>query len=310
VVAPLFTPERPDGRIDFDGLEAQADYLCGKEGVAALMVRSGPGRMWSFTLEEVRDAIGCVLAVARDRKPVLANCAGIWDGDPTNLPRPEVYRRQSAELSLWAMQNGAAAVLQPAPTPIQLHNDFPPQDVALRFFEDLSRTTGVPIVIYNQTETHASCALSVPTLIRLSRTRGVIGVICNTTDMAVLGDLVRCCEPGFVVGIANDTVASSAFLAGVSTSAGPLATLFPEILHTSWHGLHENDTLSVWRTQTDLLAAHEHLAPWKIWDIGCFVMRRLGVDMEPRSRNAQRQPLPEEAERVARHLDRIRVAYL
>jgi dihydrodipicolinate synthase/N-acetylneuraminate lyase len=310
VVAPLFTPERADGRIDFDGIEAEVDFLCQKSHVHALIVRSGPGRMWTYTRQDVRDAIRVAVAAARGRRPVLANCAGIWNGDPGAPPRPAVYRRDAIELSEWAISEGAAAVVQPVPTPLLLDPEYPAAEVAFRFFEDYASATQVPTLLYNQTDLPASASLTTAQLARLSRRETFVGAIYNTTDVAVLGDLVRCCRPNFAIGTGNDAVASSAFIAGVTLSGGPLATLVPEILHGSWQSLHDNDNQLVFRSQRDLLAAFSAMSGWAVWDIGCAILQRFGVGMAPRSRDALRPPLPEETELVARELGRLKLAYL
>lgn len=310
VVAPLFTPERSDGRIDFAGLEAEADYLCRKPHVRAIIARSGPGRMWSYRKDEVRDAIRAVLNVARGRKPVIANCAGVWVPGADSPARPAVYRMQAVQLSEWAMSEGAAAALQPVPYPLLLDTDHPSQDVALRFFEDFARATRVPVVLYNQSDLAPGMALNAAIVERLSHLPQFVGIIYNTTDLVMIGDLVRRCRPGFAIGIGNDSIASSAFVAGASISGGPLAALLPEIINEGWQSLYELDGQSLWRAQRDLLEASEVLAPWQIWDIGCLLLTRLGVGMSSRSRDAGRAPLPQEAEIIIRRIGQLRQTYL
>ncbi len=309
VVVPLLTPERPDGRIDFDGMEAQADYFAARSDVSAVIVRSGPGRMWSYSLDEVRDAARCVLEVARGRKPVLVNCAGLWDGNPTELPRPALYRRQAAELSEWAVAHGAFAALQPVPTGLQLNAEYPAQDVALRFFEDLATAVSVPIVIYNQSEIPAGHALTPATLQRLSWRPPISGVIYNTNDTSVIGEVVRTARPGFVVGCANESVFSGAYMAGSCLTAGPLATLFPEIPRAAWQALHEGELPLVWRAQRDMLELHQAFSLWTPWDIGCAMLPRLGIAAFPRSREGGRAPLSEEADMMMRLATRLRLPW-
>jgi dihydrodipicolinate synthase/N-acetylneuraminate lyase len=307
--APLFTPERADGRIDFEGLEAQADYLCRIDGVSSLIVRSGPGRMWSYSLSETRDAIRCVIAVAKNRKHVIANCAGIWDGNLANPPRPAVYRKQAADLCEWAVAQGAIAAMQPVPIGLQAGAEYPPQDVALRFFEDLASAISVPIIIYNQLDVPPGYALTPGTIQRLAYRPLIAGVIYNTTDLGLVGDLVRSCNPGFVIGTGNEAVSGPGWVAGASLSAGPFATLFPEIVRSGWHALQEADLHQTWRAQCDLLELHAALSPWTVWDIGCALMQRFGIAMAPRSRDGGRAPLPEEVDALMRLVQRIRLPY-
>ncbi|MDX2177594.1 MAG: dihydrodipicolinate synthase family protein [Candidatus Sumerlaeia bacterium] len=309
-VAPLFTPERPDGRIDFDGLEAQADFLCSSGAVSAVIARSGVGRMWSYTMEECRDAFRVVLDVARGRKAVLANCAGVWDGNRSEPPRPAVYRRQAAELAEFAAVNGATAVLQPVPTPLLIDAEYAPQDVILRFFEDHAAAVALPVVLYNQSETAPGAALTLGTLQRLSHRERIAGVIYNTADAALLSDVARVCRSGFAVGTASDAMCGSAFAGGAANSAGPLAAVMPELVSAAWRGALEGDLPAMWRAQRDLLAAAEFLAQWTPWDIGCAVMQRLGVPMAARSRDGSRAPLPEETDLAMKLLSRLRAPYL
>lgn len=309
VLAPLLTPERLDGKIDFDGLQAQADYLCRRDSISALIVRSGPGRMWSYSHAETRDAIRCVLAVAKDRKPVLANTAGIWSGGEVR-PRPAVYLRQAADLSQWAVSAGAAAVIQPVPTPLLLGTDYPPQDVALRFFDDLCNACDAPMVIHQTADAPGTARLTVPTLIRLSHRRHVIGLILEGPDVTAVGELTREARSEFSIATAQDTLCASAFMAGACAVAGPLSTLLPEVAAEAWRALLETDPHSAWRAQNDLVAAHTFLSPWSSPDMMCGLMLRLGVPMAGRSRDGGRPALPEELDLVAREIQRLRLPYL
>lgn len=304
-IAPLFTPERLDGRIDYEGLEAQADWLCDKASVSAVIVRSGPGRMWRFSEQETREAIRLVLEVARDRKPVIANTIGIWDSEAGDPVRPAVFRKQSAELSEWAAAEGAAAVLIPVPAPLLLENEYPPQDVALRFFEDLTAAVRVPVIVYNQSDLPPGRALAVETLERLAHRERIVGAICNTTDAAFFGELSRRVPPHFFLGAGNDAAAAAAFISGASSACGPLTALFPEIVHAGWTALREGDGNGLWQAQRDLLGAAQTLSPWTIWDIGCAILHHAGVPMSPRSRSGGRAPLPEEVDAVLRELMRV-----
>ncbi len=308
-IAPLFTPERLDGRIDYEGLQSLADHLCRQSAVSALLIRTGEGRMWSYSLEEARQAIQCVLDVARHRKPVIAGTAGIWTGECSDSPRPAVYYRRAVELSEWALASGAAAVLQPVPAFLTGGYDYTPQDRILRFFEDLAQSVNGPIVIYNQEHLPEGHALLPESLARLSQHRQFVGAIYYTHDSSILAELVRCCHPRFSVVSGYDSLAIPAFMGGATSSAGTLATLLPEVIDTAWRSLATPDLSVAWRAQTDLLKIREMLAPYQGPDIGCAVLARQGLHMAPRSRAAGRQPLRIDIERVSREIGHIRAAY-
>lgn len=309
-IAPLFTPERLDGKIDFDGLEALTDFLCAKSAVSSIMIRTGEGRMWSYSLGEVRDAISCVIRVAKGRKPVIAGTAGIWDGGPDNVPRPAVYFRRAVDLSHWALACGAAAVLQPVPVFLQPGYDYGPQELVMRFFEDIARTVNGPVIIYHQENVPRAYALSPSAIARLSRLQQLVGVIYYTNDSSVLAEIVRQCDPRFTVMSGCDSVALPAFMAGASSSSGSLATLVPEVLGAAWQSLHEPDLPFAWRAQTALLKVREVLHPWPAPDIGCAFLANRGIHMAGRSRAAAAQPARRDVERVTRELSLLTAAYM
>lgn len=309
-IAPLFTPERLDGRIDFDGLEALADLLCRKGSVSAILIRTDEGRMWSYSLEEVRDAIRVVLGVARGRKPVIAGTGGIWSGEPSDAPRPAVYFRRAVELSQWALASGAAAVLQPVPSFLAPGYDYGPQELVLRFFEDVAGAINGPVLIYNQDALPPGYALSPASLARLSRHREIVGVIYYTNDAMLLAEIVRGVEPRFSVVAGCDSVALPAFMAGAASNCGPLATLVPEVIGAAWESLQEPNLPFAWRAHTDLLKVREMLAPWKMPDIGCALLAHRGLPIAGRSRQpACRPPARQELERVNREISFLTAAY-
>jgi dihydrodipicolinate synthase/N-acetylneuraminate lyase len=137
-----------------------------------------------------------------------------------------------------------------------------------------------------------------------------MGVIYYTRDAAVLTELVRVCAPRFTIVSGCDSVAVPAFMSGVPSSTGALAVLMPEVIDAAWQSMHEPNLPFAWRAQTDLLRAHEVMAPWAICDIGCAVLARLGVNMAGRSRAARTYPERNDVERVTREISVLRAAYL
>lgn len=309
-IAPLFTPERLDGKIHFDGLEAMADYLCGKSSVSALLVRADSGTMWSYTSPETRDAIRCVIDVARGRKHVIAGTAGIWNGREGGAPRPAQYFRQAADLSQWALAMGASAILQPVPAFLEGGHDFSPQDRVVRFFEDIARAVNGPMLVYNQEGLPNGHWLTPESVSRLSRLRQYIGIVYHTTDATRLGDIVRRCDENFCVITANDSVALPAFMAGATSSAGGVATLLPELIDAAWSSLREPNLPFAWRAQSDLLRVRELLSPYHVSEVGCAVFARQGIATAGRNRSARREPPRNDVERLAREFSHLCAAYM
>ncbi|MCC5876124.1 MAG: dihydrodipicolinate synthase family protein [Candidatus Sumerlaeia bacterium] len=309
-IAPLFTPERLDGRIHFDGLEAMTDALCRKSSVSAILVRAEAGAMWSYTQPEVRDAFRCVIQVARGRKHVIAGTAGDWTGAVDHVPRPAEYFRQAADLSQWALAEGASAVLQPVPSFLPGGYDFSPQDRIVRFFEDIARAINGPILIYNQEGLPNGYWLTPEALGRLSRLRQFVGVIYHTIDTTLLGDVVRACDRDFCVIAGNDSMALSAFMSGATSSAGGLATLLPELIDAAWKSLQEPNLPFAWRAQSDLLKVRELLSPYQISEVGCALIARQGVATAGRNRAARRAPLKSDVDRINREINFLRAAYM
>ncbi len=309
-ITPLFTPERLDGKIDFDGIEALTDYVCDKSSVSAIVIRSTEGSIWAYKEQEVYDAIGCVLAVAKGRKPVIAGTAGIWDGDIKNKPRPAVYFRQAIKFSEWALTRGAAAVLQAVPAFLPGGHDYTPQDRILQFFKDLAKSLHGPMIICHQAGIPVSAQLTPSQLAELSKIDNYLGLIHYTRDASLLSELVRLCDPRFCVVSGHESVAIPAFMSGVSSSAGALSTLLPELVSGAWISLEEPDLPLVWKAQSDLLRLRDALHPYALPEIGCAILSKMGVKMAGRPRAGKRAPLNVDLDRAIREFARVRAAYM
>jgi dihydrodipicolinate synthase/N-acetylneuraminate lyase len=284
--------------------------LCAKESVSAILVRSGESRIWSYSLEEVRDAIRCVVSVARGRKPVIACTAGIWAGDLKELPRPAVYFRRASDLSQYALASGAAAVMQPVPYMLEAGSDYGPQDVVVRYFEDLARVVNGPMLIYNQGKLPPGYALTACSLERLSQIDQYVGVLYDTADVGLLSNIVRVCSPRFCVMGGNEAVTLPGFAGGATAVAGLLSTVLPELVSAAWRSLAEPNLPFGYRAQSDLLESRELLAPWSAGDVGCALFAHQGMRIAARNREGGRVPMKHEVDGLLRRLHYLRAAYM
>jgi N-acetylneuraminate lyase len=72
LVAPVFTPFRPDGSLDLDKVEEQAAHLVG-QGVVGVFVAGTTGEGLSLTIEERQQLLERWVAVVGKRLPVIAH---------------------------------------------------------------------------------------------------------------------------------------------------------------------------------------------------------------------------------------------
>src|SRR3989304_2097262 len=79
-IPPMPTACNPDHTLDETGIRAMVDFLI-EQKIDTLFVRSGVGKMYAFTYDEVKRIIDITIDQVADRCPVIVSTCGGWDGD-------------------------------------------------------------------------------------------------------------------------------------------------------------------------------------------------------------------------------------
>lgn len=230
-ISPVFTAFHEDGRLDDDGQRSILDYLLTTRAVSAYFVRCGLGQMYTFSYEDVKQIARNACRHMAGKAPVMVGCAGIWDRNLDKKPDPAVFVRQAVELSQYAQEQGAAAVVHTMPEALDPTGNETTGDVILRYFETINAAISIPIFIYQPPATDSRYCVTEDLVQRLAEIPNVKGMKLSSSSAETIFDItyaLRGRDFGYIVGC------ETAFLAGLMTGAraciGQGATVNPEIL--------------------------------------------------------------------------------
>jgi len=230
-IAPVFTAFDEDGRLDDDGQRSILDYLLTTRAVSAYFVRSGLGQMYTFSYDDVKQMARTACGHMAGKAPVLVGCTGIWDRNLDKKPDPATFVRQAVELSQYAQEQGAAAVVHTIPEAIEPEGEETTADVILRYFETINASVRIPIFIYQPPGTDPRYCVTEALAPRLADIPNVKGMKLSSNSAELIFDIthaLRGKDFGYIVGC------ETAFLAGLVTGAraciGQGATVNPQIL--------------------------------------------------------------------------------
>lgn len=231
-IAPVFTAFNEDGTLDDDGQRNLLDFLQSSNAISAYFIRSGMGQMYTFSYEDVQQISRTACTHMPAEAPVLVGTTGIWDRDRSRLPDPAVFTRQAAELSQFAEEQGAAAVVHTMPEAIAPGPGETTADVVLRYFETIANATSLPVLIYQAPGTAPEYQVTIDLVRRLADMPAIQGMKASTTDAEYILDLtwaVRDKDFGFIAGA--ETAFYAALGSGAKACIGQGTSINPAIIN-------------------------------------------------------------------------------
>jgi 4-hydroxy-tetrahydrodipicolinate synthase len=242
-MAPVFTAFHADGRIDGDGQRQFLDFMLKRGGMSCFFVRCGLGQMYTFSYEDVQCLSELACNHLAGKAPVLVGTSGIWDHNLDERPDPELFARQSVELSKAAEGHGADAVVLTIPDAIVPPAGQTIADVTLQYFECICEAVRIPIVIYQTPATPPEYRVSVDVARRLADLPNVKGIKASIADAGYILDIcwaVAGKDFAFVAG--NETSFYAALCCGAYAVIGQGATINPQILKAVQDRFERGDT--------------------------------------------------------------------
>jgi 4-hydroxy-tetrahydrodipicolinate synthase len=272
IIPPITTPFRPDGTIDAECLRAEARYLVEVAGVHGLAVCGSTGEGHTLSTEETRLVTAAVAGEVADRVPVIT-------GVIVNSTAAAVERGR-------AVRDLGVAALQVTP----VHYLFRPDDDAMvRYFGDIARGTGLPILIYNV----VPWAYLSPRLLTriLSSVEGVVGVKQSAGDLKLLADLLRLAGPRSRILTAVDALLYPSFTLGAAGAIAAILTAVPTLCVALWDAVRAGD-------HAKALDLHGKLLP--VWDAitgdNLPANVRYCMELQGRPAGVPRPPMPPASE--------------
>jgi 4-hydroxy-tetrahydrodipicolinate synthase len=268
IVPPMITPFRADHAIDEESARLETRYLIEKAGVHGLAVTGSTGEGHTLTVEETRRMTAIVAEEARGRVPIITGI--IADSTAAVIERGRAVR----ELGVAALQV----------TPV--HYLFRPTDEAMiRYFDDIVRGTGLPVLIYNVVPW---AYLAPPLLCRILReVDGVIGVKQSAGDLKALADLLLEIGDRACIMTAVDALLYPSFVLGARGAIAAILTAVPSLCVSLWEAVQAGN-------HRHALQLHEKLLP--IWNALCAdnlpATVRYCMELQGRPGGVPRPPMP------------------
>lgn len=190
VIAPMFTPVREDRSLDERGAVETARWLVEQGCVRSVFVRSGMGKMFSFTLPETRQLATWVRRALPSHVGMIVGCAGEWLDKGLGYPDPTLYTKQACELTRWAADTGADASVHVLPSALA-ESGIPPAEAIVRYVQAVHDAAEIPIVLYQPGGMPQEFCLTPDLLRRLMELPRVAGLKLSTTDRALFEPIAK-----------------------------------------------------------------------------------------------------------------------
>lgn len=209
VITALVTPFTNDGFVDEIALRELVQFQL-KSKVNGFFALGTTGTGPAMDVSERKRVAEIVVEETDRRVPVVVQ---VGDSHPA----------ASLDLARHAEKIGADAVA--SLTPFYYH---PGAEAILNYFETLSRSIGLPLLVYNippNTGNNVDAKL----LLKLSKISRIVGIKDSSRDFSQLLDYLQIVPEGFNIINGTDSYLFSAFCAGVQAGVSATANPFPEI---------------------------------------------------------------------------------
>ncbi|HRS94657.1 MAG TPA: dihydrodipicolinate synthase family protein [Candidatus Latescibacteria bacterium] len=285
VITPMFTPCNSDGSLDEKGIRAFVDYLIGTGCITTLFARSGLGRMYSFSYEDVKWFADVVLDQAAGRIPVMIGTTGIWGRDFHHRPGNEIFTRQSIELSQYVQKKGAVAAVLVLPMALQPEEGRPLADTIFAYYEAVAREVDLPIILYQQPGLLEEYCMTPPLLERLLTIKNIAGMKYSTGDMVKFSELTMVARNTDFAFIAGDELAFFfAMMLGASGVIGQGCDVNPETLRAVYDRMMARDFAGALEAHYDCIRAGQISEGYDCVISGFRYVAGKGVRVQPFTR--------------------------
>ncbi len=303
VITPMFTACDKDGRLDETGIRSQVRWLKDTEAVTSLFVRSGVGKMKTFTPEETKDMARVVIDEAGDDLHVLVGASGDFS---KGMPEEDKYIEESLELGAFAEELGAEAAVF-VTFGLELTDEI--DEKMLEYFTTLNDSLDLPIVIYQPGATPPPFRIKPELLSEISSLDGVKGMKLSTNDMKTFADLSSAAaERDFTMICGAETSFLPSLVLGAGGVIGEGCNTYPQLLRFIYDRYMDGDLASAAEAQ---FRVNRTLAVWEGYgsaEVGKSYLARKGVDIQVESRGP-RVDVEKKLDRFEKAIDELVAPY-
>jgi dihydrodipicolinate synthase/N-acetylneuraminate lyase len=324
VIVPMFTPCGPGGMIDWDGFRTFVVWLRDHPCITTLFVRCGLGKMYTYTVADTKRAIDITMEALEGKKPAMFGTFGEYfrEGVPPgvdlthyktigkNRPDPVQYLDQTLELTEYARNRGATASVLVIPAALLPSRGMKVQDVIFNYYEAVSKSTDLPIFVYNTPGLPAPYNATPQMISRLSKLKNIVGMKLSTNNYEWLLELMMAMEGSNMVMIAGaETAMLPAIQSGACGVIGQGCDVNPEILRAVFDRFVQGDYKGALEAQKDIQRALRLFDGLSAPYSGLAYLKRKGLNVLTYGRFGE-DPIDDSViERIAYDLDRILAKY-
>jgi 4-hydroxy-tetrahydrodipicolinate synthase len=234
IVTPIVTPITSDDEVDVKAVGRLVEFQL-DGGVSGIFVCGSSGEFPAMTFEDRRIVARAVVEAVSRRVPVLVGCAA------TGLR--EVIQHAKIAYAL-----GADAAVVTAPYYFKYS-----QGEMVEFFRAIASGSRIPIVAYNIPQTTGT-TLEVPTILKLSEIKGIIGLKDSSTAVGPLSEVLQGLKgrKDFAVFQGHERVVAVSVLMGASGGVLGLANVAPRLCAELYKAAKAEDLPRAFRLQEKL----------------------------------------------------------
>lgn len=275
VITPMFTPCHEDGSLDEEGIRSFVGWLKDTGAVSTIFVRSGVGKMLTFSPDEVKRMASIVIEEADGDVYVLVGTSGDFSH---GRPKEQEFIDQTIQLTQFAQQEGATGAVV-VPFGMQPVGDI--DEKVLGFYQRLNDSAEIPIIIYQPGMTPAPFQMKPKILERVSALPNFLGMKFSTNDMSKFADLCAAsANEDFTMISGAETSFLPSLVLGAGGVIGEGCNTYPQLLRAIFDRFMEGDLAGAARAQ---YLVNRTLATWQGLDsasVGKAYLARKGVKIK------------------------------
>jgi len=235
----LVTPMGADGSLDEIALRRLVDYHV-EQHTDALVIVGTTGESATLDYQEHCKVLRIAVEQAAGRLPVIAGAGA----NSTS---------EAIEISQCAQSAGAVATLSVTP-----YYNKPTQEGLYQHYKAIAETVDLPVILYN-VPGRTGCDLLPPTVARLAKVPGIIGLKDATGDLGRVREHRRLCGKDFLLFSGNDDTALDFIMLGGQGVISVTANVAPQAMHELARLALAGDFAAAELIDTRLRGLHKHL---------------------------------------------------
>ncbi len=223
IIVPIVTPVDEKGKFNEPIMRKLVNYLI-EGGVHGLFPMGTTGEFYAFSEDEVRHIFEVVVDETKGRVPVYGGANSISTRGAIRLMK--ICEEAKVD---------AVSVL----TPMFISQT---QDELYKFFEDVSKSTHLPIILYNN-RPKTNVQIEPATVARLAQIENIVGVKDSTGDMTNTTEYIRLTRDNdnFHVLMGRDTLIYAGLCCGTTGAIASCANVAPRICSDIYDKFIEGD---------------------------------------------------------------------